>query len=138
MRFSKGRSEEIRLGIAPLIDIVFLLLIFFMVTSHFDVASGIRIRLPKASKKIFNEEKNKINLIIDKSGHAYLEGKKVDVETLQKRLQHFGSKKGPFHLILQADKDVSHGKVVEIMDIAQAAGFRSIIIAARWKSGKVF
>ncbi|MBW1863135.1 MAG: biopolymer transporter ExbD, partial [Deltaproteobacteria bacterium] len=41
MRFKKVKEEEIRLGIAPLIDIVFLLLIFFMVTSHFDVASGI-------------------------------------------------------------------------------------------------
>jgi len=138
MRFSRGRKEEVRLGIAPLIDIVFLLLIFFMVTSHFDVASGVRIQLPKATKKIFNDKKNKISLIIDKRGDTYLEGKKLDVKTLQKRLQHLAKEKGQIHLILQADKDVKHGRVVEIMDLAKAAGLRSVIIAARWKSEKMF
>ncbi len=138
MHFSRGRKEEVRLGIAPLIDIVFLLLIFFMVTSHFDVASGVRIQLPKATKKIFNDKKNKISLIIDKRGDTYLEGKKLDVKTLQKRLQHLAKGKGQVHLILQADKDVKHGRVVEIMDLARAAGLRSVIIAARWKSEKMF
>ena len=53
MRFKRNRPEEIRLGIAPLIDIVFLLLIFFMVTAHFDVASGVQIRLPRVAQKTF-------------------------------------------------------------------------------------
>ena len=56
MRFKKFREEEPRVSIAPLIDIVFLLLIFFMVTSHFDIASGIRINLPKVAKRIIGEE----------------------------------------------------------------------------------
>ena len=138
MRFKKDREEETSLGIAPLIDIVFLLLIFFMVTSHFDIATGVRIRLPKVSKKIFSEEnKNKITLVIDKSAQIYLEGKKIDQKTLQKKLQHLVNKGGIFHLILQADKDVLHGKVVEIMDVAKRAGIHSIIIAARWKSERI-
>ena len=62
MRFKKKREEEITIGIAPLIDIVFLLLIFFMVTSHFDIVSGVRIQLPKVTKKILNEEYNKEEL----------------------------------------------------------------------------
>ena len=136
MQFRKTRKEEVRLGIAPLIDIVFLLLIFFMVTSHFDVASGVRIRLPKVAKKIFNQEKNKIALVIDKSGQIYLKGKKVDVKALQKRLQNLVKKNAPVYLILQADKDVRHGRVVQIMDLAKRAGFHSIIIAARWMSEK--
>jgi biopolymer transport protein ExbD len=138
MRFSRGRGEDIRLGIAPMIDIVFLLLIFFMVTSHFDVASGIRIYLPKATKRIFDEERNKVNLIVDSSGQVYLEGEQIDMEVLHKRLRDLVEKKELSQLILQADKDVRHGKVVEIMDLAKSAGFRSIIIAARWKPGKVY
>jgi len=138
MRFKKVKEEEIRLGIAPLIDIVFLLLIFFMVTSHFDVASGIRIRLPNVAKKIFNQENNKITLVIDKSGRIYLKGKRVGMKTLQKRLQNLVKEKDLVHLFLQADKDVRHGRVVQIMDLAKSAGVHSIIIAARWKSEKVF
>lgn len=138
MRFRKVREEEVVLSIAPLIDIVFLLLIFFMVTSHFDVASGVRIKLPKVTSEFFNQGKNKIKLIIDQSGQAYLEGKKVDMETLQKRIEYLVNEKGMLFLILQADKDVKHGRVVEIMDLAKTAGIHSIIIAARWKSEKVF
>ncbi|UCF56311.1 MAG: biopolymer transporter ExbD [Deltaproteobacteria bacterium] len=138
MRFRKPREEEIRLSIAPLIDIVFLLLIFFMVTSHFDVASGVRIRLPKVAKRILNQEKNKITLVIDKSGQTYLEGKSVDMKTLQKRLETLVHEKGMVQVILQADKDVRHGKVVQIMDLAKTAGAHSIIIAARWKPEKAF
>jgi biopolymer transport protein ExbD len=138
MRFRKPREDEIRLSIAPLIDIVFLLLIFFMVTSHFDVASGVRISLPKVAKRILNQEKTRITLVIDKSGHTYLEGKRIDMKTLQERLRKVVKEKGIFQVIVQADKDVSHGKVVQIMDLAKTAGAHSIIIAARWKPERAF
>ena len=138
MRFRKIKEEEIRLSIAPLIDIVFLLLIFFMVTSHFDVASGVRIRLPEVAKKFFNQEEDKITLVIDKSGGIYLKGKRVEMKILRKRLENLVKGKDLVHLFLQADKDVKHGKVVQVMDLAKSTGFHSIIIAARWKSEKVF
>lgn len=138
MRFRKPREDEIRLSIAPLIDIVFLLLIFFMVTSHFDVASGVRISLPKVAKRILSQEKTRITLVIDKSGYTYLEGKRIDMKTLQETLGKLVKEKGIFQVIVQADKDVSHGKVVQIMDIAKTAGAHSIIIAARWKPEKAF
>ena len=137
MRFRKLQDEETRLSIAPLIDVVFLLLIFFMVTSHFDVASGVRIQLPKVVKKIYTERSNKVTLTIDKSGNIYFEGKKMDLETLGKTLKDLSLKKGPFHLVLHADKDVKHGRVVEVMDIAKTNGVHSIIIAARWKAEKL-
>lgn len=138
MRFRKPREDEIRLSIAPLIDIVFLLLIFFMVTSHFDVASGVRITLPKVAKRILNQEKKRITLVIDKSGQTYLEGKRMDMKSLQERIKKLVKDKGIIQVILQADKDVSHGKVVQIMDLAKTAGAHSIIIAARWKPEKPF
>jgi biopolymer transport protein ExbD len=109
-----------------------------MVTSHFDVASGVRISLPKVAKRILNQEKTRITLVIDKSGHTYLEGKRIDMKTLQDRLRKLVKEKGIFQVILQADKDVSHGKVVQIMDLAKTAGAHSIIIAARWKPEKAF
>ncbi len=99
MRFKKKREEEIRIGIAPLIDIVFLLLIFFMVTSHFDIVSGVRIQLPRVTEKILNEEHNtKITLVIDKSGQIYLGGRKVEQKALQNRLQDLVKEKDCFLL----------------------------------------
>ena len=138
MRFRKPREDEIRLSIAPLIDIVFLLLIFFMVTSHFDVASGVRISLPKVAKRILNQEKNRITLVIDKSGQTYIEGEKVDMKALKERLKGLVREQGIFQVVIQADKDVRHGTVVQIMDFAKAAGAHSIVIAARWKPEEEF
>jgi biopolymer transport protein ExbD len=60
------------------------------------------------------------------------------MKTLQDRLRKLVKEKGIFQVILQADKDVSHGKVVQIMDLAKTAGAHSIIIAARWKPEKAF
>jgi len=98
MRFKKSNEEEIRLSIAPLIDIVFLLLIFFMVTSHFDVASGVHIRLPKVAQKIFGEETSRIILLMDNSGDIYLEGNKIEMETLKTRLEEIVKEKESVHL----------------------------------------
>ena len=137
MRFRKAKEEEPRLGITPLIDVVFLLLIFFMLTSHFHVASGIPIRLPKIAQKTYDTGDKKIIMIVDKKNRIYLEGEKVDIKQLADRLRDLIKEKGLAHLILQADRDVRHGKVVQIMDIAKREGVSSIIIAAQWEPEKV-
>ena len=138
MRFRKPKEEEPRLGIAPLIDVVFLLLIFFMVTSHFNVASGIPIRLPKVSQKAYDRDEQKIMIVIDREGRTFLMGEKIDLKALGPRLQNIVEKEGLIHLLLQADKDVKHGMVVHVMDLAKRAGVSSIIIAARWEPKKVY
>ncbi|MBU2497969.1 MAG: biopolymer transporter ExbD [Proteobacteria bacterium] len=130
--------EEPGLGIAPLIDIVFLLLIFFMVTSHFDVASGVRIELPKVARTTYDQRESKVTIIIDKTGQSYLEGEKIDMKGLGQRLSRLVQEKNVVHLVLQADKEAQHGAVVEAMDVAKTAGVRSLVIAAQWKSEKVF
>jgi biopolymer transport protein ExbD len=136
MKFQRSKQEEPALGIAPLIDIVFLLLIFFMVTSHFDVASGVRINLPQTSKVMFDRGQNKVTVLIDQSGQAYFEGKKVDMKTLGEKLRQLVQEENVLQLILQADKDVRHGVVVEAMDVAKTAGVHSIVISAQWKPQK--
>ncbi|MDY6973830.1 MAG: biopolymer transporter ExbD [Thermodesulfobacteriota bacterium] len=137
MRFKKIKEEEPRLGLAPLIDVVFLLLIFFMLTSHFQVASGVSIRLPKVTQKAYDDAGRKIVLVIDRQGGIYLNGEKVGLKELSRPLKGLVDKDGLVHLILEADKDVKHGMVVQVMDIAKTAGVSSIIIAAQWEPEKV-
>lgn len=135
MRFKRNKEEEPGLGMAPLVDIVFLLLIFFMLTSHFDIASGIRIILPKAAHRVLEQEKENITLVMDSNGKIYLEGKKIEDSELRKKIDLLVEKKDMIHLVLQADKEARHGRVVQIMDLAKSAGIRSIIIAARMTTG---
>jgi biopolymer transport protein ExbD len=139
MRFSQPKREEISLGIsiAPLIDIVFLLLIFFMLTSHFEILSGIDIRLPDISEKGRDRSDDNVVVILDKAGTCYLQEEKVTLKDLYQRLQQMTQKKR-ISLMLQADQDVRHGLVVRIMDLANNAGVNSIVIAAQWEPEKVY
>jgi biopolymer transport protein ExbD len=135
MRFRKTKEEEPDIGIAPLVDIVFLLLIFFMVTSHYDIAAGVQIKLPKVTKKATDPDaENRVIITVDKDAAIYIEGDKIDISALEARLQKEIKERGVLDLVLQADVDVSHGNVVRIMDMAKNAGINSIIIAARWRS----
>ena len=135
MRFRKKKDDEPNIGIAPLVDIVFLLLIFFMVTSHYDIAAGVQIKLPRVTKKAASpDSESQIVIIVDKDGNAFLDSAKIDMKTLKSRLTEEVKSRGMLNLILQADSDVRHGRVVEIMDMAKSAGINSIVIAARWRS----
>ena len=134
MRFSQTKREEISLGvsIAPLIDIVFLLLIFFMLTSHFDIISGIDIKLPDISERGSDQSVDTMTVSLDKTGNCYLQKKKVTLKDLYLVIEELAKEK-KINLILNADRDVTHGHVVRIMDLAKKAGINSIVIAAQWK-----
>ena len=109
-----------------------------MLTSHFNVASGVPIRLPKVAEKAYDSNEQKIILVIDSRGRTYLKGELIDMKNLGPKLKDLVKKAGIVHLLLEADKDVKHGKVVQVMDLAKRAGVASIIIAAQWEPEKVY
>ena len=121
----------------PFIDCLLFLLIFFMLTTNFSVVSGLEIRLPQATRMILDPRENNVNVVINRSGEIYLEGKKLDPKELGERLKTLVAEKKSIQLVLQADKDAKHGFVVQAMDIAKSSGVQSIVIAAEWKSDKV-
>lgn len=121
----------------PFIDCLLFLLIFFMLTTNFSVVSGLEIRLPQATRMVLDPRENSVNVLINRSGEIYLEGKKLDSRELGERLKTLVVEKKSIQLVLQADKDAKHGFVVEAMDIAKSSGIQSIVIAAQWKSDKV-
>jgi len=136
MRLLRKKTEEETILLTPFVDIVLNLLIFFAVTSQFDISSGVRIKLPQVSKVIAGQEENKATVVIDREGQAYFEGKTVDMKQLEERLKALVIEKGNLQLILQADREVMHGRVVEAMDVAKSVGVQSILIAAQWKAPK--
>jgi biopolymer transport protein ExbD len=139
MRFRQPKKEDISLGvsIAPLIDIVFLLLIFFMLTSRFDIISGIDIQLPGVSGRKSEQPVYTMTVTIDEKGNCYLQKKRLTLKNLYRKLQEHNSKK-KVNLVLNADRNAKHGHVVRIMDLAKKAGIDSIMIAAQWKEEKVW
>ncbi|MFC1646208.1 ExbD/TolR family protein [Candidatus Omnitrophota bacterium] len=129
MRFKRHVALEHGLShidIAPLIDIVFQLLIFFMLTSSFIMQPGIKVNLPKAVTSDIVEEKNVI-IVISSEGVIYLNEKVFTVDELKSYI----SKKDLYSkpILIKADKRTSLGRVVEVWDLCREMGISRVNIA---------
>lgn len=115
------------LDLTPVVDIVFNLLIFFALSLNFAAASrGIDIKLPSASSaKTIRSDQVTVNLT--KEGLIFLDDKKITLEQLGPMLKEKADKKSL--VIIRADSDVAHGKVVRIMDIIKSQDLNRIAIA---------
>ena len=137
MRFERlKRRTSLRKGqldIAPLIDVVFLLLIFFMLTSNFVFQPGIKVSLPKA---ITSEVISSENIVVTVTGQdlLFLNEKPITIHELVSKLkENTGESKS---LLLKADTNASLGRVVEIWDLCRELGIPQINIATNQKLGE--
>ena len=137
MQFKKRGNDDFRLDVTPLVDCVFLLLIFFMLSSTLISISGIKVNPPESSAEKIEKEKKEIKISITKDGKIYLNKKETDLKKLASKLKemHITNRNGV--VIIHADKMVSHGRVVEVMDIAKTAGFNKLAIATEPKKKKI-
>jgi biopolymer transport protein ExbD len=128
MKFRTRKREEIGLDLTPIVDTVFNLLIFFALSLNFIVLPGINIKLPKAKTQDLPSEKREANIVITKDNRIFLNRKLVSINNLSLRLKSI-LKSNKSIIIIQADENVLHGKVVEVMDIIRSSGFSKIAIA---------
>ena len=129
MKFKRNKSAENPPDITPMIDVVFLLLIFFMLSTTFIVKPGINISLPKSSAEEIRKQKEEIEISISREGGFYLDGDKVDIETLKERFINAAKTSIESVVIINADEKASHGDVVAIMDIAKESGITKLAVA---------
>lgn len=129
MRFKRHMKLEHglrQIDIAPLIDVVFLLLVFFMLTSSFVMQPGIKINLPKAVTSEVVKYEN-LELIVSSENITYLNGKVITITELKNLLIQAG-KRGQ-SVLIKADKRASLGRVVEIWDLCRDLGVAQVNIA---------
>lgn len=118
--------EKGHLDIAPLIDVVFLLLIFFMLTSSFIFQPGVKVNLPKAVTSEVIHSENLI-IVITKDNIMYIDERAVDYNELVSRIKIAAKESKP--ILIKADRTSSLGKVVEIWDLCRDEGVQNINIA---------
>ena len=115
--------------LTPMIDVVFQLLIFFMVTAVFAITPGLDIKLPEAEEAQAPEKEN-LFIVVDQDGNMKLNHKSVTFATLKEELQ---AKRqlldNTTMLIIQGDERSTHGQIVQIMDIARQVGVIDQVIA---------
>ena len=115
-----------QIDIAPLIDMVFQLLIFFMLTSSFIMQPGIKVKLPKAMTSETLKYEN-IEVILSSENVIYFNGKVVTMQEVKTLLQQAGSRDQA--ILIKADRRSSLGRVVEIWDMCRDFGITQINIA---------
>ncbi len=134
MKLRSAQLEDPEISLTSLIDVVFLLLIFFMVSTTFEHQAILKVDLPEASEVSTPENQpDSFELVIDKSGQFYLNDRQlVDSrpQTVRAALIEAAGEDRNVPLVLRADSETPHHYVVTAMDVAAQLGFKKLSIAA--------
>ena len=132
MQFMTKSRRRITINITSLIDVLFLLLIFFIVSSTFLEQPGMKLDLPKTTRKeALRIEGYTLFIMSDES--MYINEEPVTMEQLPDDLKAIAPELEERGLILKADENVRYGLVVEVMDIAKGSGIQKLVVATRMK-----
>lgn len=132
MRFSTGRGDRIELNLTSLIDVVFMLLIFFVLTTTFHRYGELEIQLPEASTQPEPQVQEPLELVIDASGRYYVGGQELvntQTTTLMMALENATQGRKDAPLVISADARTPHQAVVTAMDSAARLGLTRFSIA---------
>ncbi|KKC99412.1 biopolymer transporter ExbD [Photobacterium sp. WH77] len=131
MRLSRPSvaREEAQIDLTSMLDIVFIMLIFFIVTSSFVRESGVEVNRPQASNVVSQKDAG-IFVAITSANDVYIDKRVVDVERVQATLETLLLDQPDASLVIQADEHAYSGTVVKVMDAAKGAGVKNIALAA--------
>ncbi|MBE0576971.1 MAG: biopolymer transporter ExbD [Desulfuromonadales bacterium] len=129
MSFRRKPGEEPRIDLTPMVDVVFLLLIFFMISTTFVETPGISVKLPEASSQTIDREPKEIKIYLSREGDIFHRDQKISLEGFKALLAEHQSDAAQTTVLLLADQESRHGKVVTLMDLARDAGFVKLAIA---------
>jgi biopolymer transport protein ExbD len=136
----KKRRPEVNLEMTPLIDVVFLLLIFFLITTTFSKSqeAHIPINLPTAVTGEKASSGDKVVLFITEDGTVDLKGDQpLQGETLEDKLKNLHSRSPGASVVLKGDEKATHGKVIEVLDRIKETGFKKVdLVISRPSGGK--
>jgi biopolymer transport protein ExbD len=133
MAFSRKKREVPRVDLTPMVDVVFLLLIFFMISTTFVETPGISVKLPESSSQQRKQEVKEVKVYLSKDGRIFLGEEEIKQDDLRRRLKAYGDRTRTMTFLLLADKEALHGKVVALMDLAKETGFDKLAIATEFR-----
>lgn len=136
MQFEGARRSGQAPNLTPLIDIVFLLLVFFMLTAHFVRDEGLPIDLPEAASAVSLEQKEPLEIAISSSGQVTISGEQILSELLVEKVSSLLSSRDEKRILIRGDAGVSLGDSVKVIDAARRAGASGVDIVTEQPAGK--
>lgn len=125
--FQEDDAEEINM--TPMLDVVFIMLIFFIVTASFVKEAGIDVNRPEAATAVKKERANILVAISDK-GEIWINKRRVDVRAVQANIERLKAENPQGSVVIQADKKATTDVLIKVMDASRAAGAYDVSIAA--------
>lgn len=122
-------DEESSIDITPMLDVVFIMLIFFIVTATFIKESGIDIDKPSAATAVV-QEKASILVAIDADNNVWINRRQVDLRSVRSIVERLHAENPKGTLVIQADKESKNDTLVQVMDASRRAGVYNIALAA--------
>jgi biopolymer transport protein ExbD len=135
MKFRRKKDEQQDIDISPLIDMVFILLIFFMVSTTFQKDMDLEINRPKASSASKSSTKA-IRIFIAQDGNTYMDGQPVRSWMIQSRVRDLLETGSSESVLVVADDNVPTRKLVEVVDQARLAGAEDVGVATEYEVGR--
>ncbi len=130
IRLTRRKSTGPEINMAPLIDMIFILLIFFVVTTSFVRQSGVEVKRPVAQTATVQHRANLL-IGVTADGIIYVKGKPVDIRALRPVLEQFLASSPNGSVVIVADRQSHTGTVVQVLDQCRLAGIKKVSIAAR-------
>jgi len=126
---SERKTKTTELNMAPLIDMVFILLIFFLVTTSFVKESGVEVKRPIASTA---EEQEKTNMVVavTEEGTVHIENQMVDIRSVRSIMERFKHENPLGNVVITADTNSRFGVSIEVLDEVRQAGITNVVVAA--------
>ena len=128
-RQRKASAEEAEVDLTPMLDVVFIMLIFFIVTASFVKESGMDVNRPDAATAIVKPRGN-ILVAITPSGQIWIDKRQIDVRSIRANLERLYAENPQGAVVIQADEESKNGLLVAVMDAAKLAGIDNVSIAA--------
>ena len=129
MQFKERTRSDVHLDITPIVDTVFNLLIFFALSLNFIITPGMKVNLPESATEEIIREREEIIILMNKENGIFINNNPVSIDNLFLTLNKSAKRNEDALVIIQADREVSHGSVVKVMDTAKKAGLRRLAIA---------
>jgi biopolymer transport protein ExbD len=129
-RKQRVEEEDAAIDMTPMLDIVFIMLIFFIVTTVFVKEAGIEVNKPEASEA-FRPKNANIFIAVTEDGDVWLDKRQVDPDSIRANVERLMTEQPTDYVIIQADIKAKHGLVVKIMDQVKDAGIDKISVASR-------
>lgn len=129
MNLRNKKKADYLVDITPLVDVVFLMLIFFMVSTSFKVASTLNLELPASQSRVQQTDLKEVLISIDSSGQLYVVDEPVKDGDLRRRILNISKGDPNMRVVLRADANARHRRVVYVLDTVRALGMGKIGIA---------